>query len=125
MKGSVRVCYVSGSWQMIAMYASLLAHQLRAGPADDVETVVAFASTGDSPNLRRRMEQLAALFGLDRRMVWIRDLTHDLKDLDDTVFLSRQRQLRDRIGHENVVELWLAYPWVGADRFLLACYDRT
>jgi hypothetical protein len=122
MSGSVRVCYASGSWQMIAMYASLLAHQLRAGSADAVETVVAFASTGDSPHLRRRMEQLAALFGLDGRMVWIRDLTHDLRDLDDTEFRSRQRQLRERIGQENVVELWLAYPWAGADRFLLACF---
>jgi|GEM_PF-4996826 len=122
MKGSVRICYVSGSWQMIAMYASLLAHQQRAGVADDMETIVAFASTGDSPHPRHRMEQFAALFGLDGRMVWIRDLTHDLSDLDDSGFLRRQQQLRERIGQKNVVELWLAYPWVGADRFLLGCY---
>jgi hypothetical protein len=125
MNGSVRVCYVSGSWQMIAMKASLLAHQRQGAVAEEVETVLAFAVTGDSPHPRRRIEQLAAIFGLDRQMVSIRDLTHDLGTLDDAEFHARQRELRERIGAKRVVELWLTYPWVGADRFLLTCYPEA
>jgi hypothetical protein len=119
---TTRVCYASGSWQLITLCASLRAHHARVPEAVGVQTTIVFSGTGNSPALRRTLERLAELFGHSERIVWIDDLLAELPDFDDAQFEERIGQVRERIGVPHPGEVWVAYPWTGVDRFLLECY---
>jgi hypothetical protein len=119
---SVRVCYVSGTWQLIALCASLREHRERTPRSDHLDTVVVFAGTGAFAALRQTLEDLVPLLAVGDRFVWIDDLMTGLGGVDDREFEARIRITRERIGAGDVAEVWVAYPWAGPDRFLLECY---
>jgi hypothetical protein len=120
-----RVCYASGTWQLITLCAALRAHHARFPELAGLETVVVFSGTGTVPALRRTLEQLGGLYQECHRFVWIDDLLSDLDRFDDREFEAAMRGVRDRIGVDSPAEVWVCYPWIGPDRFLLECYPAA
>jgi hypothetical protein len=118
----VRVCYVSGTWQLIALCASLREHLARTPHFHHLDTVVVAAGTGTSAALRQKLEDVVTLLAVGDRFDWIDDLMAGLGGVDDREFEARIRTTRERIGTRDVVEVWVSYPWAGPDRFLLECY---
>lgn len=117
-----RVCYASGTWQLITLCAALRAHHLRFPDAAATETVVVFSGTGTIPALRETLERLAGLYDELDRFVWIDDLLAGLRRFDDAQFDATIGAVRERIGVSSAAEVWVNYPWFGPDRFLLESY---
>jgi hypothetical protein len=118
----VRVCYLSGTWQMITLCASLREHFARTPHSHHLDTVLVLAGTGTSAALRQKLEDVVTLLGVGDRSVWIDDLMAGLGGVGDREFEARIRMTRERIGARDVAEVWVSYPWAGPDRFLLECY---
>jgi hypothetical protein len=118
----VRICYASGTWQLIALCAAIRAHHLRFPDAAATETVVVFSGTGTSPALRETLERLAGLYNELHRFVWIDDLLAELHRFDDVELDAAIGAVRERIGVGSAADVWVNYPWSGPDRFLLEAY---
>jgi hypothetical protein len=117
-----RVCYASGTWQLVTLCAALRAHHLRFPEAAATETVVVFSGTGTGPALRETLERLMGLYDELHRFVWIDDILARLREFDDEDFGAAIAAVRERIGVGSAAEVWVAYPWFGPDRFLLESY---
>jgi hypothetical protein len=120
-----RVCYASGTWQLITLCAALRAHRMRFPDAAGMETVVVFSGTGTVPAMRQTLERLAGLYDEFHRFVWIDDLLTGLRRLNDTEFEATITAVRERIGIRSAAEVWVNHRWFGPDRFLLESYPNA
>jgi hypothetical protein len=120
-----RICYASGTWQLITLCAALRAHHMRFPEAAAMETVVVFSGTGTVPAMRETLERLTGLYDEFHRFVWIDDLLTGLRRLDDKQLEATITTARKRIGVGSAAEVWVNHRWFGADRFLLESYPNA